>query len=413
MRKRCAVALWCAASAVGAGPAWAQGLVHGETVVDGAGAEGLEAVTNVAVTVDGPFVYTVSFGDEAISHFVRSPATGDVAYVDTLAALRPHRHLAFSPDEAFLYTTASVASVLSVYQRSPATGSLALVEFYRGGPGGTIPELGNVAGIEMAPDGSAVFVLGGSPTTLSRFSRDPSDGTLTLEQSLPNGVGGVQGIGFANRLAVSPDGLNIYVASQLDNALAVFQIDPLDGSLSFLEALVEGVDGIDGLESVDDVVVSADGLRVYTVAGGGSVGSDWIAVFSRNPADGSLQQVQRLPAADFVICDQGISGDRSSLVIHPDGGWIYASQPLGSAVISLRVDPVTGMASLFSGLCDLSMGGTVPGLLGIEELAIDPTGTVVYAVSDELDTLVTFRVALLFADGFESGDTAGWSAAAP
>jgi 6-phosphogluconolactonase (cycloisomerase 2 family) len=35
---------------------------------------------------------------------------------------------------------------------------------------------------------------------------------------------------------VSPDGRHVYVAGQLDNAIAIFARDPLTGALTFVEA---------------------------------------------------------------------------------------------------------------------------------------------------------------------------------
>src|SRR5207237_735584 len=80
---------------------------------------------------------------------------------------------------------------------------------------------------------------------------------------------GVDGVGGAAALALSPDGAHLYAAGKLDDALAVFARDSASGALSFVEVDRQAVDGVDGLDGVDAVAVSPDGTHVYTAAANG------------------------------------------------------------------------------------------------------------------------------------------------
>src|SRR5207249_4718016 len=106
---------------------------------------------------------------------------------------------------------------------------------------------------------------------------------LDLVQTLENGVGGLAGLGGARGLAVSPDGKNVYVASEADDALVNFSRNAA-GGLLFAEMRKDGTNGVDGLAGASAVTVSPDGAYVY-VAG---TADDAIAIFSRSATTGAL-----------------------------------------------------------------------------------------------------------------------------
>src|SRR5205823_38997 len=116
------------------------------------------------------------------------------------------------------------------------------------------------------------------------FARDPESGMLTLVQTVKDNTNGVDGVGGAAALALSPDGAHLYAAGKLDDALAVFARDSASGALSFVEVDRQAVDGVDGLDGVDAVAVSPDGTHVYTAAANANA----LAVFDRDAATGSL-----------------------------------------------------------------------------------------------------------------------------
>src|SRR3989338_7388765 len=52
-------------------------------------------------------------------------------------------------------------------------------------------------------------------------------GTLTFQQVLKDGVNGVDGLGWAWSVTVSPDSKNVYATGSYDDAVAVFQRDSI------------------------------------------------------------------------------------------------------------------------------------------------------------------------------------------
>ena len=95
-----------------------------------------------------------------------------------------------------------------------------------------------------------------------------------------DGVGGVDGLGGATSVTVSPDGKRLYAAGLRDDAVAVFSRDSTTGALTYVEFHKAGL-GVDGLGGPWSVTVSPDGKHLY--AAGGFVVDSAVAVFSAVP----------------------------------------------------------------------------------------------------------------------------------
>jgi 6-phosphogluconolactonase (cycloisomerase 2 family) len=140
----------------------------------------------------------------------------------------------------------------------------------------------------MSPDGKHVYVAGSLENTVAIFARDAVHGTLTFVDAIHDDQNGVDGLGRAQAVAVSPDGNHVYVAGGLDDAVAVFRRHPATGMLMFLQVVRDGADGVDGLNGAEAIVVSPDGSNVY-------VGADIdnaVAVFHRDRVTGLLSFVE-------------------------------------------------------------------------------------------------------------------------
>ncbi len=143
----------------------------------------------------------------------------------------------------------------------------------------------------VSPDGAHLYVASLEADALAVFGRDALTGALSFVEAQFDNVGGVDGLDGptgTHAVTLSPDGLNVYVAANTDDALAVFSRDPETGALSFLEVQRDGVGGVDGLNGSWGVTVSADGEHVY-VAG---FADQAIAVFERDGATGALSFVE-------------------------------------------------------------------------------------------------------------------------
>lgn len=140
----------------------------------------------------------------------------------------------------------------------------------------------------------------------------------------------------ARSVTVSPDGRNAYSASQFSDAVDVFsrerttgaldQLPGSDGCVSETGSLGECADG-KALDDASSAAVSPDGRNVYVA----SQISDAVAAFSRDPRTGALTQ---LPGTDGCVSETGSGGQcedgkaldgANAVTVSPDGKNAYVA----------------------------------------------------------------------------------------
>jgi 6-phosphogluconolactonase (cycloisomerase 2 family) len=237
---------------------------------------------SVAVsTPDGAFVYATATTDAAVTVFSRDLLTGALTLVeaeqptlpDTSPAIVLPNLVAISPDGTHVYVFGKGGS--GAFSRDAGTGHLTFL-------GPTAPGLLLASGAAFSPDGTHVYVSDQPEDAVRVYARDGLTGQLTLTQTVEDGDGGAL-LADASAVAISPDGATVYVTSDDDDALVVFTLNPSTGELTLLEQHVDETAGVEGLGSASTVVVSPDGAHVYV--GGRDPG---LAVFERSSLTGAL-----------------------------------------------------------------------------------------------------------------------------
>jgi len=130
-----------------------------------------------------------------------------------------------SPDGAHVYIASVFDSAVAVFSRNQTTGVLTFVEFEQNGVAGVEGILGASSAV-VSPDGGHAIVTGSDDDAIAVFERDRGTGALDFVEVHQDGLAGVDGLGGAFWAAVSPDGTNVYVASDVDDELAVFIPEP-------------------------------------------------------------------------------------------------------------------------------------------------------------------------------------------
>lgn len=282
-------------------------------------------------------------------------------------------HIAVSADGKHVYSTGIFDNGVAAFSRDAATGVLTFVEAEIDGVSGA-SGLQRAFGIAIAPDGNHVYV-GGQQGTLAVFSRNSSTGHLTYESSYFDNFGGVDGIGGANSVAVSPDNKHVYVGGGADNAIAVFSRNIASGLLTFVESQDDDL-GDNGVRGIFWVTVSADGKNVY---GAGSF-DDAIGVFSRNESTGRLTPIQQLRG-------EGLDGV-SSVKVSADLRHVYTAATEDDAVGVFRRNLSDGQLTLVEVESDRFNG--IDGILGAFSVDVSPDGAHVYAATVDDSAVVAF-----------------------
>ncbi|TMA97231.1 MAG: lactonase family protein, partial [Deltaproteobacteria bacterium] len=261
--------------------------------------------------------------------------------------------------------------VLAAAHPTHAADGLAYVGTRHDGSSG-VNGLRSADALALSPDGADLYAAGSGDSALAVFSRDAASGALTFVEQERQGSFGIEGLGGASAVAVSPDGINVYAAGTQDDSLVVFTRDPADGALFFVERKRDSVDGVDGLAGINAVAVSPDGMNVYATGGA----DDALATFMRDATTGTLT---------FLGAEPGLNGPQA-IAISPDGAYLYVAS--GNAVVVFARDPASGMLTVVQIVDDDTDG--VDGLGGAAALAVSPDGGHLYAAGKLDDAVAVF-----------------------
>jgi CSLREA domain-containing protein len=205
--------------------------------------------------------------------------------------------------------------------------------------------------LDISPDDRHLYVTGASDGTLTVFSRQATDGTLTLTQRITRTLEGINLLGGAFGVLVSPDGQNVYVAGRNDNAVVAFKRNTDDGHLHYLTHYVDG-DGIEANTAISisqplELAMSPDGNFLYVT----SFGDDALQIFRRTPGDGFIE-----PIAELAV---GVDPYHIEISQDPAGERLLVALWNGDAVKVFARDRLTGLLSPIDGQQDLTMDGPV------------------------------------------------------
>ncbi|HEY2344194.1 MAG TPA: beta-propeller fold lactonase family protein [Chthoniobacteraceae bacterium] len=214
-----------------------------------------------------------------------------------------------SPDNRFVYT--SGANGLAVYRWE--NDNFSFVQVLSGDQ-----DLLGMRPFALSPDGRTLYGVASGPSVLSVFHRDQDSGKLAAIQTLRDGADGIDSLRGCYRLDVSGDGKNVYVCAGRgengDRAITVFTVQP-DGTLKFLQKLVNGTDDFAEFEGGNEIRVSPDGKAVCAVASQ----SDRLFYFHRDPATGKLTFVASAQSGDFK------SPGAAGVCFSPDSKFAYVA----------------------------------------------------------------------------------------
>jgi DNA-binding beta-propeller fold protein YncE len=274
------------------------------------------------------------------------------ACADGTALVGP-RSIALSPDGENLYFPSTTSAAVAVFSRDQTTGALdqlagtaaCVSETGTGGACADGVALGGARSAAVSPDGKSVYVASFFSDAAGVFARDSTTGALTQAPGTAGcvsetGTSGSCGDGVAldgaRSAAISPDGKNVYVASEISGAVDVFSRDDTTGAIMQLAGTNGCVSetGTNGdcwdaraLGGAGGVDVSPDGKNVYVA----SLSSDAVAIFSRDLTTGTLTQ---LVGTTGCVSETGSGGscsggrglDRSRAVaISLDGKNLYVA----------------------------------------------------------------------------------------
>ena len=296
--------------------------------------------------------------------------------VGDVTAMDGPNDMAISPNGQNVYVTAAQSDGISVFSRNAGNGALTFVESEVNANGTN--ELDSANDVAVSPDGLYVYATSGTQHTVVVYDRDTGTGALTFHSFRKDGVG-VNTLGGADGVAVSPDSGTVYVAGSNDGSITAFDVQP-NGLLSFQDSETDGDPGppvVDGLNDVNDVVVAPDGENVYTTSSGTD---NAITTFDR-AANGNLtfNETDEDTAMTFFAGPIGLD-------VSNDNAHVYAAAALEDS-LTTWTRAADGKLTLSQTLRD---GMTAMGLDGAWDVDAAPDGANVYAVGADDNAIALF-----------------------
>ncbi|MFL5886359.1 MAG: lactonase family protein [Thermoleophilaceae bacterium] len=224
----------------------------------------------------------------------------------------------------------------------------------------------------------------------------------------------VDGLNSAMTAAISPDGKNLYVTSEVGGTIAEFSRNPDDGTITPLPSPNSCIKDVkspagtncptttSGLRQVIGITISRDGRFVYTGSG------DAIDTFARDPSTGALSRISdpagciRNTSTSLTNCSTVANIDYARwITLSPDGNNAYVSEPAAHAIGAFSRNPVTGVLTQLPGgdgcIEDVNDNSSLPltdgnnksectltanGLDYPRQIVISPDGLNAYTASD-------------------------------
>ncbi len=335
----------------------------------------------LAISRDGRHVYVASSRSDAIAIFRRSARTGRLVQRPGAAgciaakgaagcakarALNGPNSVAVSADGKNVYATSLVSDAVAVFRRNRSTGALTQAR----GRAGCIAARalpGCAAGraldgpdvVTVSPDGHNVYVGAFFGNAVAIFSRAAKTGALTQPAGATGCIvnspvdGCTPGLALAapEGMAISADGLNVYVAAAASNALGVFARDPSTGTLTqagdgtgcISNSALAGCTTGTQLGGANAVAVSSDDDNVYVT----SLLSNSLTSFDRAASTGGLTQQTGTSACVIYVFAVGCSLGRAlsapeGLAVSRDGASVYAAAFESGAIDSFNRNAGSG-----------------------------------------------------------------------
>jgi DNA-binding beta-propeller fold protein YncE len=344
-------------------PRGEEGCVHVRGINRCASGRAVSSPEELAVSPDGRHVYVASLGSHAVAVFARDRRTGDLEQLrrrrgcvrlgrsrscTRARALGRPISIAISPDGANVYVAAAASDALAVFRRNARTGALRQLRGARGcvsrRPGGGCfvgRALNEPTSVAVSPDGMRVYVAGRRfPSGVALFARAP-DGSLTqppgtqgcVSQGGRAGCTPVRGVSAPEEVAVSPDSRYVMVAGSRSDSVAVLHQDSVGLSQAEGEAGCIAMGGAEGCARGRFLRGPVD-LAITAdgrAAYVASSGSDGIAVLHRDRATGALTQ----SSGEAGCISQGGGGGRCAEGRALDEVWGVAVSPDGRNVYAV------------------------------------------------------------------------------
>lgn len=307
------------------------------------------------VSPDGSHTYSLNSLTGTL--FVNSTADDELLQEIRVEGLAEKASIAISGDGQFVYFTNPSEDRFFVYSREFDSGSSKFGEltpwaFYRGRADGMAGSLSNRLGDARAVEvsGNFIYVASETENAITVFQRDTYN--FSQQSQFTHSQ-----LNSPASIAISGDGRFAYVANEGSDTLTILNRSVSTGALTFNQSI-----SYSASSSTQGLQFSADDEQTTLYAIGAD---DSIQVFQRNASTGSLNLIQQVENNRLGVF--GLDG-LSDLAVHENNGFLFAAGQDASSIVVFSIDSSTGELVPTQRLRNGS--GGVEGIRGVSSLEV-------------------------------------------
>jgi 6-phosphogluconolactonase len=286
----------------------------------------------VVVHPNGKYAYAANEAGKAsmVSAFAVDTNCGKLTVLNQIPALGEDPcYLSFDKTGKYLIVANYSSGTVAVFPILP-DGRLGEHTALVKGQGATGPNKERQEGphahwIQTTPDNRFALVADLGLDQIVSYGFDASKGALVdklVHLSATPGSG-------PRHLAFHPNGFFAYVLNELKSTVTVLLVDSKDSGLISIQTISALPKGFSGRNDAAEIAVHPNGKFLYA----SNRGEDTIAIFSIDPAKGTLTFVARVPTG---------GKEPRHFAIDPTGKFLLAENQISNNIVVFKIDPATG-----------------------------------------------------------------------
>jgi 6-phosphogluconolactonase len=292
----------------------------------------------VVIHPNGRFLYAVNESGKAstVTAFSIDAKSGKLTQLNQLSALGEDPcYLSFDKTGKYLFVANYTSGNIAVFPilADGKLGEHTALQTDQGalGPNKERQEAAHAHWIEPSPQDHFAYVsdLGLDRVLIYKF--DETKGTLSPGQPADHFSATLTPGDGPRHVTFAPDGKLIYVLSELTSTVTVFSRNGGESWRSVQEITALPKD-FTGRNDAAEIAILPNGKFLYT----SNRGHDSIAVFSIDPAKGTLTQVADVPTG---------GKEPRHFAIDPSGRYLLAENQNSDTITEFQIDPATGKLS--------------------------------------------------------------------
>ena len=233
-------------------------------------------------------------------------------------------------DEAHLYLAVKSDSWIALIINNKRNAFYQRDSITKNPNGGVFTDYLNVpTQIILSSDDKVLYVANQGDSTISAWTRNSNNGTLTFLEQYKNGTNNISGMSSTFKLVMSNDDLYMYSLEQGDNALVTWKRNTTNGKLTFVNKVKADPTAIRGLTPIE-TISSSNGKNIYML-GKELTADNYLTIWSRDVTNGELSY------KGYGI-NNSLTYYPKSIAIHPEKNHLYVLDLINNGIMTFAID---------------------------------------------------------------------------